>query len=151
MSVEREGPDFRALLELERECCARLLPILDAERAAAATYDHVALLACLRERETLQAEWEQVAQRRRASLRDSGSSLAHLAANDVRLATVVAEVRRDAARVRRAQRINEGVVRAALAHVTNTLTVIRRELPDSRYDDRAMLRAPLAPAGRRSA
>jgi flagellar biosynthesis/type III secretory pathway chaperone len=151
MSTEREGPDVRALLELERECCARLLPILDAERAAAASYDHVALLACLRERETLQAEWERVAERRRASLRDSGTSFAGLAANDARLAAVVADVRRDAARVRRAQRINEGVVRAALAHVTNILTVIRRELPDSRYDDRAVLRAPVPVASRWSA
>ena len=148
---EREGPDLRAILELERECCARLLPILDAERAAAASYDHVALLACLRERETLQGEWQQIAQRRRATLRDTGASLTSLAVNDARLATVVADVRRDAARVRRAQRINEGVVRAALAHVTNTLTVIRRELPDSRYDDRAMLRAPAPAAGRWSA
>jgi flagellar biosynthesis/type III secretory pathway chaperone len=151
MSAERDGPDLRAILELERECCARLLPILDAERAAAASYDHVALLACLRERETLQADWEQVAQRRRASLRETGGSLASLATRDAALAAIVADVRRDAARVRRAQRINEGVVRAALAHVTNTLTVIRRELPDTRYDDRAMLRAPAPAAGRWSA
>lgn len=151
MSTEREGPDLRAILELERECCARLLPILYAERAAAASYDHVALMACLRERETLQAEWEQVAQRRRTTLRDTGASLASLGMKDAPLATVLADVRRDAARIRRAQHINEGVVRAALAHVTNTLTVIRRELPDSRYDDRAVLRAPAPAAGRWSA
>ncbi len=151
MSGEREGSDLRALLELERACCARLLPILDAERGAAASYDHVALLACLHERETLQAEWQQVARRRRESLRDAGTTIASLIGDDPLLASVVADLKRDAARVRRAQRINEGVVRAALAHVTDTLTVIRRELPDSRYDERAALRAPMPAAGRWSA
>ncbi|HEY2388640.1 MAG TPA: flagellar export chaperone FlgN [Candidatus Binatia bacterium] len=151
MSTEREGPRLRALLELERECCARLLPLLDAERAAAAGYDHLALVACLREREALQAEWEQIAERRRIALRQSGVSLAVLATEDAELAAVVAEVRRDAARVRRAQRVNEGVIRAALTHVTNTLSVINRGMPGSQYDDRATLRTPVAAGGRWSA
>ncbi|MBI3768958.1 MAG: flagellar export chaperone FlgN [Deltaproteobacteria bacterium] len=151
MSLESEGPSLRALLELERECCARLLPILDAERAAAAGYDHLALLACLREREALQAEWERVSRLRRERLRESKVLFATLVADDAALAAVVADVRRDAERVRRAQRINEAVVRAALAQVTDTLTVIRRELPDSRYDGRAVLRTPLPAAGRWSA
>ncbi len=151
MSAQREGSHLRALLELERDCCARLLPILDAERAAAASYDHVALLACLRERESLQAEWEQVAQRRRTVLRDGGLSVATLTKDDGELADVLTAVRRDAARVRRAQRINEGVIRAALTHVTNTLTVINRGRPDSRYDDRATLRTSVSAAGRWSA
>ncbi len=151
MSHEPDGPSVRALLELERECCARLLPILDAERAAAAGYDHLALLSCLREREALQAEWERVSRLRRERLRATSVPFATLVADDPALAAVVADVRRDAGRVRRAQRINESVVRAALAHVTDTLTVIRRELPDSRYDGRAVLRAPLPAAGRWSA
>jgi flagellar biosynthesis/type III secretory pathway chaperone len=151
MSLEPEGQTLRALLELERTCCARLLPVLDAERAAAAAYDHVALLACLREREVLQADWERVAERRRATLRELGVPFAELAASDPELAAVAAEARREATRVRRAQRINEGVIRAALAHVTDTLAVIRRELPDSRYDRAATLRAPLPAAGRWSA
>ena len=36
MSLEGEGPSLRALLEREHDCCARLAPILEAERAAAA-------------------------------------------------------------------------------------------------------------------
>lgn len=151
MSGAPEPPSLRALLDRERECCARLLPILDAERAAAAGYDHLALLACLREREALQAEWERVARLRRECVRDAGVPFATLVADDPALAAVVDEVRRDATRVRRAQRINEGVVRAALAHVTDTLTVIRRELPESRYDGRAVLRTPLPATGRWSA
>ena len=151
MSLEPEGRTVRALLELERECCARLLPVLDAERAAAAGYDHVALVACLRERERLQAEWERVAGLRRRALQDAGAPFADLVGRDPELAAVAADIRRDAGRVRRAQRINEGVVGAALAHVTDTLAVIRRELPDSRYDGRAVLRAPVPAVGRWSA
>ena len=151
MSLESDGPNLRALLELERECCARLLPILDAERAAAAAYDHLALRACLREREALQAEWERVSRQRRERLRAAPVAFATLLADDPALAAVVDEVRRDVVRVRNAQRINEGIVRAALAHVTNTLTVIRRELPDSRYDGRAVLRAAMPSASRWSA
>lgn len=142
---------MRTLLELERDCCARLLPILDAERAAAAGYDHVALLACLHEREALQAEWERVVRKRRAHLEAATRPFASLTASDPALAALAADVRRDAARVRAAQRINEGIVRAALAHVTDTLTVLRRELPDSRYDGRATLRAPVPTATRWSA
>jgi flagellar biosynthesis/type III secretory pathway chaperone len=151
MSLEPNGASLRALLELEGECCARLLPILDAERAAVAGYDYVALLACLRERETLQAEWERVSRLRRERLRAASVPLASLVADDPALASVAAAVRRDTDRVRRAQRINEGIVRAALAHVTDTLTVMRRELPDSRYDRQAVLRTPPPAANRWSA
>jgi len=150
MTPEPTG-SLRALLELERDCCARLLPILDAERAAVAAYDYVGLVACLREREVLQAEWERVARTRREHLRAAAAPLATLAAADPALATIVAVVRKDAARVRRAQRINEGIIRAALAHVTDTLTVMRRELPDSRYDRQAVLRAPTPATNRWSA
>ena len=151
MSLEPTGASLRALLELERDCCARLLPILDAERAAAAGYDHMALVACLREREALQAEWEHVSRLRRERLRETNVPFAALVAEDPALAAIAAEVRREASRVRRAQRINEAVIRSALAHVTDTLTVIRRELPDSRYDRTAVLRTPAPTAGRWSA
>ena len=151
MTLEPNGSSLRALLELERDCCARLLPILDAERAAVAGYDHTALVACLHERELLQAEWERVSRLRRERLRAANVSFAALVADDPALAAVAQEVRREAARVRRAQRINEAVIRSALAHVTDTLTVLRRELPDSRYDRQAVLRTPAPAANRWSA
>ncbi len=127
------------LLAAERDCCARLLPLLEAERAAAATYDHSALLACLREREILQAEWQRAAALRRRHLASGGRTLAELAAADPGLAREMLETRRDAEAVRRAQRVNEGVVRAALAQVTDLLAVLQRERTDSRYDGRAAL------------
>ena len=86
MSLEPEGPSLRALLAAERDCCARLLPILDAERATAATYDHVALLACLREREAVQAEWKRAARLRREPTQSSAVTLAALASTDPALA-----------------------------------------------------------------
>ncbi len=139
------------LLNDERACCARLLSLLEAERAAAASYDHAALLACLREREILQAEWQRTAAaRRRAHATASGGSLVRLAADDPELAAVLRDTAREAAAVRRAQRVNEGIVRAALAHVTDLLAVIRREHTDNRYDGRAALTsAALSSAGGR--
>jgi hypothetical protein len=65
MMPDSTTPSLATLLDAERACCARLLPLLDAERAAAAAYDHAALLACLREREILQAEWQRAAAERR--------------------------------------------------------------------------------------
>ena len=127
--------ELSAVLAIERECCARLLPLLDAERAAAAAYDHAALLACLREREILQAEWQRAASRRRDLQKSAPATLA----TDAELSALVRDVAREAAAVRRAQRVNEGVVRAALAQVTDLLAVMRRESPDSRYDGRAVL------------
>ena len=146
-------PSLTTLLDAERACCARLLPLLDAERAAAAAYDHAALLACLREREILQAEWQRVAGQRRASQQAAGESLAALVAADPALATAMREAARQAEAVRRAQRVNEGIVRAALAHVTDLLAVMRRERTDSRYDGRAALtdRAVSSAGGRWSA
>jgi hypothetical protein len=128
--------ELSALLTIERECCARLLALLDAERAAAAAYDHAALLSCLREREILQAEWNRAASRRRELQQ---AAPAALGAPDPALAALVRDVAREAAAVRRAQRVNEGVVRAALAQVTDLLAVMRRERPDHRYDGRAAL------------
>ena len=139
MTPAHSIPELSALLRLERECCTRLVPLLDAERAAAAAYDHAALLACLREREILQAEWQRAAGLRRQRQQASGPALATLAAEDPELAFLLQDTAREAAAVRRAQRVNEGVVRAALAHVTDLLSVMRRERPDSRYDGRAAL------------
>ena len=146
MAAELSTAELSDLLRVERECCARLQPVLDAERAAAVAYDHAALLACLREREILQAEWQRAAGLRRQHQADTGQSLAALAAGDAELAVAVREAAREAATVRRAQRVNEGIIRAALAQVTDLLTVIRREQPDSRYDGRAALTADTAPS-----
>ncbi len=143
-------PSLAMLLGVERECCARLLPLLEAERAAAAAYDHAALLACLREREILQAEWQRAAALRRRHQEAAGGSLARLAATDPTLVAAMQDGARDAEAVRRAQRINEGVVKAALAQVTDLLAVMRREHTDNRYDGRAALTsAALTSAGGR--
>ena len=144
MVAESATAALTELLRVERECCARLRPVLDAERAAAVAYDHAALLACLRERELLQTEWQRAAALRRQHQARGGASLATLAAGDTALATAMREAVDEAAAVRRAQRVNEGIVRAALAHVTDLLTAIRREQPDSRYDGRAALHASTA-------
>lgn len=133
---------LRGLLDAEREHCARLAPILEAERTAAATYDHTALLACLKEREGVQAAWQRAASARRQLLRADGLTLDDAVAGDPRLSDLVQGLRADADAVRRAQRINEGLVRAALAQVTDLLTVIKRELPETRYDGRASLTTP---------
>ena len=142
--------ELAALLETERECCARLLPLLEAERTAAASYDHAALLACLREREILQAEWQRAAGLRRQHQDAAGARFAQILAGDAALNALVQIVAREAAAVRRAQRVNEGVVRAALAQVTDLLSVMRRERNDSRYDGRAALTgATISSAGSR--
>lgn len=139
MTPDATSSPLAPLLAAERACCNRLLPLLEAERTAAATYDHAALLACLREREVLQAEWERAGVLRSRHLEAAGRSLAELAADDPVLAREIQDTARDAEAVRRAQRINEGIVRAALAQVTDLLAVMRRERSDSRYDGRAAL------------
>ena len=133
---------LRALLETERERCARLAPILDAERAAAAGYDHAALLACLKEREGVQAEWQRAATERRQLLRREGLTLNDAVARDPELGALARALQAEADAVRRAQRINEGLIRAALAQVTDLLTVIKRELPETQYDGQASLTTP---------
>ena len=138
---------LRAVLEHERACCARLLPILEAERAAAAAYDQPGLLACLKEREAVQAEWQRSAEARRRVLRTGGAAVGRMLKTDPELATLVAAVRGEAGVVRRAQRVNEAIVRKLLAHLNDLLTVIRRELPGSRYDGRATLTAPAPASG----
>jgi hypothetical protein len=136
-----EIPRLRALIETEHEQCARLAAILEAERSAAATLDHPALLACLKERETVLAGWHRSAAARRDLLRASGESLTAVAARERSLGDVVRAFRTRAAEVRRSQRINAGLIGAALKQVTDLLTAIKRELPDARYDGRAALTA----------
>ena len=119
-----------------RACCRCSRP--SARRRPA--YDHAALLACLREREILQAEWQRAADARRdARARQRNVARERSPPTIPTLAATVQEVAREAEAVRRAQRVNEGVVRAALAQVTDLLAVMRRESPDSRYDGRAAL------------
>jgi hypothetical protein len=137
---------LRALLEAERECCARLQLVLDAERAAAAAFDYPALIACLKERESVHAEWARAAAARRAGVRADGRSLTTIAAGDPALGETVRALRAAATALARAQRVNERVVRAALGQVTDLLDVIRRERPETRYDGHAKLTAPVRTA-----
>lgn len=139
-------PSLRALLEAERECCARLQLVLDAERAAAAAFDYAALIACLKEREAVHAQWVRAAAARRAGLHADGRTLTAIAALDPALAKSLRALRTEAGALRRAQRVNEHVVRAALGQVTDLLDVIRRERPETRYDGRAKLTAPVRTA-----
>ena len=140
--MDDDDTQLRALLEVERERCGRLASVLDAERSAAASYDHTALLACLKEREGVQAEWQRASTTRRKLLRRDGLTLDQAVARDSELTELVRALRAEAELVRRAQHINEGLVRAALAQVTDLLTVIKRELPETQYDGRASLTTP---------
>ena len=143
---EPASPSLRALLEAERECCARLQLVLDAERAAAAAFDYPALIACLKERESVHAEWSRAAAARRAKVRADGRTLVAIGAGDPALAESVRALRVDASALKRAQRVNERVVRAALGQVSDLLDVIRRERPETRYDGHAKLTAPVRTA-----
>jgi hypothetical protein len=147
MSTADVRASLRAVLSSERACCARLLSILEAERSAAAAYDQAGLLACLKERETIQADWQRSADARRRALRAGGAAVTELVKGDMELAALVASARADAMAVRREQRVNEAVVRRLLVHVNDLLTVIRRELPGSRYDGRAALTTSLPTSG----
>jgi len=144
--AETPESTVRELLQAERDCCLRLLPILEAERAAAACCDVQALLACLRERETVQAEWQRVAEERRQHVRAAAGELLTLAQGDAGLIALIHEIRQYAGLVRRSQRVNEGVIRAVLAQVDDLLAVARRERPESRYDAHAALTVPRARA-----
>lgn len=145
--TEHARPSLRAVLEAERECCARLRLVLDAERAAAAAFDYPALIACLKERESLQAEWTQAATARDATLRADGRALTAIAAAEPELAETLRTLRVETTELTRMQRVNERLVAAALSEVTDLLDVVRRERPETRYDGRAKLTAPLRSAG----
>lgn len=139
-------PKIADLLEIERDCCARLQEIIHAERQAAAEYDLAALHACLKQREAVQAEWQRAAQMRNRQGAAGREELAASIARDPALADSVARLRRQAREVQQAQSINQALIRSVLGHVTDLLDVIRRELPESRYDGRACLTASLPAA-----
>src|SRR5262249_38598736 len=142
-------PSLLELVAIERDCCARLHAILEAERTAAASYDLAALHACLRRREALQAEWQRVAllrARRATSERDEARTVRPRDAQQRERQAArrdIEALRREVTAVRRAQAINQALIRAAMGQVSDLLDIVRRELPDSRYDGRACLTAPL--------
>jgi len=147
-----EGGSARAalteILEVERDCCARLAQLIAAERRAIAGRDLDGLLEAVKEREVLQARWQRVSAAREAAPAAGGTSLATLAARDPDLAPLLIAVRAAATELVRAQRTNAAIVRGALAQVGDLLAALRRAQPGSRYDDRAALTAPLPkPAG----
>jgi len=131
------------LLAIERDCCSRLRAVLEAERKAAAESDLSALHACLRRREAVQAEWRRAAEIRLRRPEGARQEIARAAANDPGLADAVGGLRVEIAAVRRAQSVNQALVRAVLAQVTDLLQVVRRALPESRYDGRACLTGSL--------
>lgn len=138
-SLRRESVHSLAdLLVGERRCCAALNELLERERTAAVQNDLDALLASLREREDLQARWQRVSTARNRALA-SGPSLAVLTANDPALAETVTALRREAAALRAAQRINDKLIAAALSGVNDLLGTIRRMLPGAQYDSRATM------------
>jgi hypothetical protein len=140
-SLRRESVHSLAdLLVGERRCCAALTELLERERAAAVQNDLDGLLGSLREREDLQARWQRVSTARNRALA-SGPSLALLMQNDPELAATVTALRREAAALRSAQRINDKLIAAALAGVNDLLGTIRRMLPGARYDARASMTA----------
>jgi len=141
------GVDLEQILGIERGCCDRLKALLEAERTAAATYSLNQLRQCLKEREAIQAEWQR-AVHLRTRITKADRALAAALENDPKLSGAVAGLRRDVAILRRAQGINQSLLRAALAQVSDLLDVVRRELPESRYDGRASLTNVLPPARR---
>jgi flagellar biosynthesis/type III secretory pathway chaperone len=134
------------LLEVERDCCARLTAIVAAERSAIVKRDLPALLAALKEREVLQAQWQRASATRRAQL-GSETSLAERVGDDPELRALLDEVRAAADALERAQRINVAIVRSALTQVGDLLDTVRRAHPGSSYDGRASLTAPRDAAG----
>lgn len=131
------------LLEVERDCCARLAVVVEAERRAVAERDLAGMLDAVNEREALQAQWQRAAASRQARLSSAGASLATLAAGDPGLAPLLREVREAAAELVRAQRTNAAIVRGALSQVSDLLAALKRAQPGSSYDGRAALNAPL--------
>ncbi len=134
------------LLEVERDCCARLAAIVAAERSAVVARDLPALLAALKEREVLQAQWQRASAARRARLA-AGTTVAALANDDPELLALLNDVRAAADALERAQRINVAIVRGALSQVGDLLSTLRRAHPGSSYDGRASISAPRAAAG----
>ncbi len=136
MALDAGRAELKAALEAERECCARLGEIVRREREAVVSHDLPALLAALREREAIQAEWSRLAALRRALL---ATPTAAGPDGDVEVASRIAAVARRAGEVRREQRVNEGLIRTALGHVSGLLLALESALPGARYDERAGL------------
>jgi flagellar biosynthesis/type III secretory pathway chaperone len=144
---------LRSLLEAEGEACAQLEALLDSERAAVATHDLPRLLDCLRQRELVQSDLERAARERKRFLTEAGTSLPALRSEAPELKDALDGLRRRAVSVRRAQTVNDGMLRAALGQVAELIAIVSRALPESRYDSRAALRTPLprSPGGSWSA
>jgi flagellar biosynthesis/type III secretory pathway chaperone len=136
---------WTGILAAERDCCSRLAAVVAAERRAAIERDLPALLAAVKEREVLQAQWERAAARHAALAAEAGP-LASVAAQDAELAALRDGVRSAALDLARAQRTNAAIVRGALAQLGDLLATLKRGQPGSSYDGRAALTAPLPSA-----
>lgn len=145
LQAEPQRALLAELLGIERECCAELARIVDAERRAVARRDLPALLDALKERESLQARWQRASAERRARFASPGS-LSTAVAGDRELEGLLRTVRSAADALERAQRINVELVRGALAQVGDLLGTLRRAQPSVSYDGSATLttQAPAA-------
>jgi flagellar biosynthesis/type III secretory pathway chaperone len=144
MAQEPQRAQLAELLGVERECCGRLEQIVADERRAVAERDLPALLQALKDRESLQAQWQRATEARRARFAAPGA-IAAIAGDDPELRDLLRSVRNAADALERAQRINVAMVRGALGQVSDLLATIRRAQPGAHYDGRASLAAP-APA-----
>jgi len=136
------------ILEVERDCCARLGELIEGERRAVAGRNLGGLLAAVKEREVVQALWQRALAARTARL-GAEAERAALGTRDPEAARLLDQVRTAATELARAQRSNAAIIRGALGQVCDLLATLRREQPGSRYDGHAALTAPLphAPGG----
>ena len=141
MAQEPQRALLAELLGVERDCCTRLERIVADERRAVAERDLPALLEALKERESLQAQWQRATEERRARFAAPGA-LAQVAGGDAELVALLRTVRSAADALERAQRINVAMVRGALAQVGDLLSTMRRAQPGAAYDGRATVTAP---------
>jgi flagellar biosynthesis/type III secretory pathway chaperone len=148
MDESSRRASWTEILAAERDCCARLAELIAAERRAVVERDLSALLAAVKEREVLQAQWQRTSARHARLAAESGA-LAESAAGHAELAALRDAVRTEALELSRAQRTNAAIVRGALAQLGDLLATLKRGRPGSSYDGRAALTAPLpcAPGG----
>lgn len=144
MTREPQRVLLAELLGVERDCCTRLEHIVADERRAVAERDLPALLEALKERESLQAQWQRATEARREQFAAPGA-MARAAGDDPEMLALLRAVRSAADALERAQRINVAMVRGALSQVGDLLATIRRAQPGAAYDGRATVTAP-APA-----
>jgi hypothetical protein len=130
------------ILEVERDCCARLGELIEGERRAIAGRNLAGLLAAVKEREVVQALWQRALAARALRLGPEEGAAA-LRARDPAAARLLLEVRTAATELARAQRSNAAIIRGALGQVCDLLATLRRAQPGSRYDGHAALTAPL--------